>query len=175
MKSAPGADEHRIRRALDERGVSYAPQPPAPPERPRDWLDDVFDEDTAQTEPRPPAPPTPPDKPAAADAGEPRWDWQRLRHWPYARPATGAAVALIPWYRGQSAALTWGHVLELARAQASVGGAYVIAAIGLGVGAIWVHRRRSFIGWALLTCAFIGGIDMGRLYDLVQFTTGVVK
>src|SRR4051812_46857284 len=74
MTATSDADERRIRRALDERGVAYAPQPPAAPGRERDWLDDVLD---AQTETRPPGPPAPPDKPAATDGGEPRWDWQR--------------------------------------------------------------------------------------------------
>ncbi|MEE4546444.1 hypothetical protein V2S66_31330 [Streptomyces sp. V4-01] len=175
MKSAPGADETRIRRALDERGVSYAPQPPAAPERPRDWLDEHFDA-TATPQTRPPDPPAPPDKPAATDGGaEPHWDWQRLRHWPYARLVCGAAVALIPWYRGQSAALTWGHVLEQARAQASTGGAYVIAAVGLTVGAIWVHRRHSWIAWTVLTSAFIGAVAMAHPYDLITLITGVTK
>lgn len=174
MKNAPGADEARIRRALDERGVSYAPQPSADA-RVRDWLDDYLDT-AAIPQTRPPGPPRPPDEPAAArDAGEPRWDWQRLRHWPYARLTVGASVALIPWYRGQSAATSWGHVLTQARTEAGLGGAYVIAAVGLTVGVIWVHRRRSWIGWCLLTSAFIGTIAMASPFDLITLITGVTK
>jgi hypothetical protein len=160
--TGPGADERRIRRALDERGVSYAPQPP---QRERDWLDDLMDEPAA---PRPASQPGAEEKPA----GERRWDWSRLRHWPYARPACGACAALMPWYRGQSAALAWGHVLTQARAEAGVGAAYVVAAVGLGVGVLWVGRRRSWFAWALLTCAFVGLVDMARLSDIVTFTTG---
>jgi hypothetical protein len=176
VNTAPGADEHRIRRALHARGVAYTPQPVPAPTRPRDWLDDYLDGTTAQTQTRPPDPPGPPDKPATAtDAGEPRWDWRRLRTWPYARLTTGAAIALIPWYGGQSAGTAWGHALSQCREQASVGGAWVLAAVSLTIGAVWVHRRHSWPAWAALTSAFVGTIAMGSPLDIVTFITGVTS
>lgn len=135
------------------------------PQRQRDWLDDLMDE--------PPAPP-----PRAAQlveeepAGDQRWDWHRLRSWPYARPACGACAALIPWYRGQSLATWWGSTLTSARTEAGVGAAWVIAAVGLIIGAVWVHNRRSWIAWALATSAFIGTVAMAHPSDIVTFITG---
>lgn len=188
-----GADERRVRQLLAARGVSYTPRPAAAAqERARDWLDDILDERPG-TSPAP-APRLPdwrmgeaadlrgddpdcPDRPVAADepAGERRWDWSRLRHWPFARPACGACLALLPVLGGQSAALAWGHVLTQARTEAGVGAAYVLAAVGLVIGAVWVHNRRSWLAWSLLTCAFVGGLDMARLADIVTFTTGAAK
>lgn len=169
MTTPPGADERRARvnllRALDG----------APASRSRDWLDDLLDSE--HPAPRPAVPPPPPDTPPkkAAVADEPRWDWRRLRHWPYARLTCGACAALLPFFGGQSAATEWGSVLTQARAQAGVGAAWVIAGVGLTVGALWVHRRRSWIGWAVLTSAFIGGIAMASPYDIVTLFTGVMK
>src|SRR5690242_14188529 len=108
MTTPPDHDELRIRGQLRAH-IDGAPMPP--PVRPRDWLDDLMDEPAA---PRPASQPTVEEKPA----GERRWDWSRLRHWPYARLTCGACAALIPWYRDRSAALAWGHVLTQARAEA---------------------------------------------------------
>jgi hypothetical protein len=174
MPTEPGEDEHRIRRALDARGVGYAPQPPSGPVRPRDWLDDLMDD---QPEPRaaPPAPPEPPKSTTTDTPGEPRWDWRRLLHWPYARLCSGATAALIPWYHGQSAATGWGSVLHSYRTGAGTGAAWIVAGIGLAVAAVLVHRRRTWWTYTLLTTAFIGTVAMASPFDLVTLITGVTK
>ncbi len=175
MAAPPGADERRIRNALDARGVSYAPQPPAGA-RERDWLDDLWADKphTPQPAALPPDPPGPPPGTATA-TGEPAWEWRRLLHWPYARPAIGGAVALIPWFAGYSAATKWGAVLSQARTEAGVGAAWCIAGVGFAVTAVLVHRRRTWVVYSLLTCAFIGTVAMASPFDIVTFFTGVHK
>jgi hypothetical protein len=173
MTAAPGADERRIRSALDARGVGYAPQPPADA-RTRDWLDDLWADDPPTEPASPPAPPRAP-KEARQAADGPSWDWRRLMHWPYARPTVGAGVALIPWFGAYSPATWWGSVLTQARTEAGVGAAWVIAGVGLTVAAVLVNRRRTWPAYAALTCAFIGTIAMASPFDIVQFVTGVQK
>lgn len=168
MTTAPGADERRIRAALDARGVGYAPQPPAPTMREQDWLDDFF---AATTQTRPPDPPKNPPPAVAAGEGEPRWDWRRLLHWPYARLCCGATTALIPWYDGYSTATGWGHVLASCRTEATTGAAYVIASVGLTIAAVVTHQRRWY-GWLLLTSAFIGTVYMASPLDVIHLITG---
>lgn len=147
------------------------------PSRPRDWLDDLWDQD----EPRPvtaASPPRPPDPPKATTRdtpGEPRWDWRRLLHWPYARLTCGACTALIPLHNGQSAALAWGSVLRQARTQAGVGPAWIIAGAGFAVAVVLVGRRRSWWTYGLLTCAFIGIVAMASPWDLIHLITGATK
>lgn len=174
MTTAPGADERRIRRALDARGVGYAPQPPATPVRKRDWLDDLMD---AEPKPHsaPPAPPEPPKRTATGTPGEPRWDWRRLLHWPYARLCCGATLALVPVQDGQSAATGWGTALRSCRTEAGVLPAWILAAAGFGVAAVLVHRRRSWWTYGLLTSAFVGTVAMASPFDLVTLMTGVTK
>lgn len=171
MTTPPGADERRIQYQLRTRGVSYAPQPPSDA-RDRDWLDDLWDDD--RPPPRAAVPPQPPDTPppVATEADEPRWDWSRLLRWPYARPTCGAGVALLPFFGGQSAATGWGSVLLQARTEAGVGAAWVIAGVGLGIGALCVRGRRTWWAYGLLTSAFIGTIAMASPLDLVRFVTG---
>lgn len=174
MTTAPGEDERRIRHALDAAGVGYAPQPPANA-RTRDWLDDLWDD--APTPEVPPPGPPPPSRaaPPAADDGERRWDLSRLLRWPYARPSVGAVVALVPWFGGYSPATWWGSVLTQARTEAGVGAAWVIAAVGFGVSAVLVNRRRTWPAYGLLTCAFVGTVAMAHPYDIIQFVTGVTR
>lgn len=175
MTTAPGADERRARVHLIRALHGDRPHPGAPT-RERDWLDELWD-DNPQPKPDPPGPPPPdrPAPPATADDDEPHWDLRRLLHWPYARPTTGAAAALIPWYAGQSAATRWGAVLTQARTEAGIGAAWVIAGLGLTVTAFLVHRRRGWPSYALLVCAFVGTVAMAHPYDIVTFFTGVTR
>lgn len=161
MSTPPDHEELRIRGRLREH-IDGTPAPA--PTRTRDWLDDLWDD----------TPPTPA-KPARVEpepAGESRWDWRRLLHWPYARPCCGATAALLPLFHGQSAALGWGDALHQARVQAGVGPAWIIAAVAFGTSAVIVHRRRGWISYSLLTCAFVGTVAMASPLDLVRFTTG---
>lgn len=169
MTTPPDHDELRLRAALRAH-IDGTP----PPVRERDWLDDLMD---AEPAPRtaPPAPPEPPKTTTRDEAGEPRWDWRRLFHWPYARLCCGAALALIPLDHGYSAATGWGSALRDCRAQAGVGAAWVLAGTGLIVAAVLVHRRRTWWTYTLLTTAFIGTIAMASPWDLVQLVTGVSK
>lgn len=167
MTTPPDHDELRIRGRLREH-IDGTPAPAPTPTRTRDWLDDLWDD----------TPPTPtPAKPMAAKpepepAGEPRWDWRRLLHWPYARPCCGATAALLPLFHGQSAALGWGDALHQARVQAGIGPAWIIATVAFGTAAVIVHRRRGWISYGLLTCAFVGTVAMASPYDIVTFITG---
>lgn len=169
MATAPGADEVRARRNLIRALDGGAPASA----RARDWFDDYVD--ATETKAPPPGSPPEPATAQAADDGEPRWDWRRLLSWPYARPAVGACVALIPWFGAYSLATKWGAVLTQARTEAGVGAAWVIATVGLTVGAVWVHRRRTWPAYTLLTCAFIGAVAMASPFDIIQFVTGVTR
>ncbi|SEO83878.1 hypothetical protein [Actinacidiphila rubida] len=165
MTTPPDHDEMRIRGQLRER-IDGAPVPP--PRRQRDWLDDLWDTDDT----KPPAAERAPEPVEQQPAGEPRWDWTRLRRWPLARPVCGACLALLPFLQGQSLATSWGGILTQARTEAGVGAAWVIAAVGLAIGAMWVHNRRSWIAWTLLTSAFVGTVAMANPSDIVTFITG---
>lgn len=175
MTATPGADERRARHNLLRALDGGAPTTPA---RARDWLDDLWDD--APPEPRPesvapPPGPPPPKRTARDDDQEPQWDWRRLLHWPYVRPAVGAVVALIPWFGGYSAATKWGSILSQARTEAGIGAAWVIAAVGFGTAAVIVNRRRGWPSYGLLTCAFIGTVAMASPFDIVTFFTGVTS
>ena len=176
-------DHHRTRRRPravpripDWRKGEVADLTPPQPEQPETSAAPVKPR-PAPVEVEPDVEPKPNDEPEPDNEveGEQRWDWSRLRYWPYARLVCGAATAILPVFGGQSAALTWGDVLYRARTEAGVGAAWIIAAVGLTVGAMWVHHRRSWLAWAGLTCAFIGTIAMASPFDLVTFMTGVTR
>lgn len=168
MTTPPDEDELRMQARL------RAAFDGTPRSRPRDWLDDLLDE-TKTAPAAPPAPPAPPAKTATAAEDGPRWNWRALAHWSHASLTCGACAALAPVFGGQSAATGWGGVLQQAREQAGVGAAWVIASVGLTVGAVFVHRRRSWWAWALLTSAFIGTVAMASPMDIIQFVTGAQK
>jgi hypothetical protein len=146
------------------------------PGRPRDWLDDLMDDEppTPRAAVPPPEPPRPPKTTAEGTPGEPRWDWRRLLHWPYARLCCGATAALVPLHNGQSAATTWGEVLRSYRTGGSIGAAWIVAGAGFITAAVLVHQRRWY-GWLLLTSAFIGIVYMASPFDLVTFFTGATQ
>jgi hypothetical protein len=141
-------------------------KPPATDEPTPQAADEQLDDDPEPADELDPAP-----GPKTAPA-EPHWDFRRLRHWPYARPAIGAGLALLPFFHGQSAATQWGSTLIQARAQAGVSAAWVIASVGFTVAAILVRRHRSWWTYSLLTSAFIGTVAMASPLDLVRFVTG---
>jgi hypothetical protein len=66
-------------------------------------------------------------------------------------------------------------VLTQARTEAGVGAAWVIATVGMAVGAVWVHRRRTWPAYGALTCAFVGTVAMASPFDIIQFVTGVTR
>jgi hypothetical protein len=173
MSTDQGADERRIRHLLQARGVSYTPDTPPPA---KGWWDRLYDDEPPA--PRAAVPPSEPPRPPKVTAedtpGEPRWDWRRLLHWPYARLTLGATAALIPWHRGTSAATGWGEVLRSYRTGAGIGAAWTVAGVGLITAAVLVHQRRWY-GWLLLTSAFIGIVYMASPFDLVTFLTGATQ
>lgn len=171
MSAPPDHHELRLQARLRAR-IDGTPPPPA--SRPRDWLDDLFDDQPAPAV-TPPAPPARPPVTATDTPGEPRWDWRRLLHWPYARLCCGATLALIPVQDGQSAATGWGSALRDCRTQAGVLPAWLLASLGISLAAVLVHRRRSWWTYSLLTTAFIGTVAMASPFDLVTFMTGVTK
>lgn len=188
MTTTPGADEARTRRALDQLGVSYAPQPPADG-RERDWLDDLWADDT--TPPRhqpatpPPAPPEPPEPPkgTAQDTGEPRWDWRRLLHWPNARLTCGLCAALAATVfpippAGYSAATTWAYVVQQTRANHGAGWGYLLGVGAFALAAASVARRGRRSGavrLAFLAITAVGLTGVLSWYDPITFFTGVTR
>lgn|GEM_PF-6264638 len=106
---------------------------------------------------------------------EPRWDWRRLRHWPHASLTAGAAAAMVPLFHGQSLATLWGSQLRECRHQASIGGAWCLAGIGLAIAVTVARRRPRWYTRALVIVALFGTAYMASPFDLVTFITGVTK
>lgn len=183
MNATPGADEHRVRNALKDRGVSYAPQPPEDA-RPRDWLDDLLDDDRPPRV-QPAAPPTPPPAPpdTAVAADEPQWDWRRLLNWPNARPAITASLALaatvvpIP-HVGYSAATIWAYSVGQIRADHGAGWGYLVGG-GTFLLAAWLvsqrGRRAGVLRLTFLAITLVGLTGVVSWFDPITFVTGVTK
>jgi hypothetical protein len=185
VTTPPGADERRIRNALDARGVGYAPQPPADA-RARDWLDDLWADDRgapAVPEPQPavpPAPPTEPPETVTGTADEPRWDWRRLRHWPNARPAIAACIALAATVfpvppGGYSAATTWAYYTHQVRANYGMGWGYAVGGGAFAL-AVWLvtgrGRRAGVLRLMFLAITAVGLTGFIHWSDIITLVTG---
>lgn len=115
--------------------------------------------------------------PLVAPPEPPRWDWSWLTRLLGVRTLTaGAAAVLLPLPPdGHGPVATWSTVLDTCRTEASIGGAYVLAGLGLGI-ALLVHQRTH--GWwarVLLLTALIGGTGAMGWYDPVTLVTGVTR
>ncbi|MFI6639964.1 hypothetical protein [Streptomyces sp. NPDC050504] len=143
------------------------PPPPRPPAPPR-WA------------PPPPPPPGPVEVHVTVDLvypqpePEPVRDWSWL--WRWARPAQtlGAVVlALVPITPGGSLVAVWSATLAECRTEASIGGAYALAAVALGAALIIDGRTGRWWARTLLVTAMIGGTGAMALYDPITWLTGV--
>jgi hypothetical protein len=184
MTTDPGADERRIRRALDARGVSYAPQPPAAPAG--DWWDRLYDDEPPA--PRaavpPPEPPRPP-KTTVEDtpSGEPRWDWRRLLHWPNLGIKTrlccalaATAAPILPG--GYSTATTWWYCVHQTRHNYGTGYGYALGAtaLALAIRAVTSRGRRAgLLRVTALAIAAIGFLGATSWTDVVRLFTGAFQ
>ncbi|MFI0768611.1 hypothetical protein ACWDHW_13215 [Streptomyces melanosporofaciens] len=155
------------------------PQPPPPlgPDFVPPW----------RAAPPPPPPAAPP--PAAIEihhvhthivvASEPEQEheprWERLIAWIRPRQTIlGLAAAVIPMPgTGNSLATSWAAALNDARDTGSIGGAYVLAGVALGIALLINRRRHTWWGRALLVTALIGGTGALGWYDPVTLLTGV--
>lgn len=163
-------------------GAPLPARPPHPRETPPWWS------------PPPPPPPPPPPVPIPPDPGEmvvrhvheillvtpeeepaPRW-WERLWDalitW---RMLAAILAALVPWANGRSPVGIWGHTVHQARAEASVGAAYVIA--GVAATAAWAldrHTGRAVPRFLLVT-TLIGGLGVLNWFDPITLFTGVSR
>lgn len=112
---------------------------------------------------------------------EPRprvWErlWERLCTW---RMAVAVLAAVVPWVGGQSPVGLWSHTVHQARAEAGIGGAYVIA--GVAVAVAWVIDRRSSppgepgraVPRFLLVTASLGALGVLHWWDPILMLTGV--
>lgn len=115
------------------------------------------------------------DGPSAPDP-EPRWDWRRVvRRSPWTKHAAGVALALAPFFHGQSMATAWGGATHQCREQAGMSGAYVEAGLPLVIVLVMVCVRGRWWKTCLLTITTFGFAAMCSPFDLVTFVTGVTK
>ncbi|MFD7016100.1 hypothetical protein [Streptomyces sp. NPDC059928] len=151
-----------------------APPPPPPPVSPPPWY--AF--------PDPPAP-GPLDvrvtvdlvyPPAEPEPVPPSRDWSWL--WQWARPVqtlVTAGIAAVPWLpHGRSLITEWAECLHQCRSEASTGGAYVLAGVGLGLAFI-LDRSRRWWARTLLVTTVIGATGAMDWYDAVTAVTGVTR
>lgn len=105
-----------------------------------------------------------------------RWrDWLAgLR--PYASIA-GLGLSVIPTWTGYSAAATWAACVYYGRITGGTHIGYGLAAAGLAVAAIAVHRARGLFGVitsrAVLGCAIVGATSAIHWWDPIELLTGV--
>ncbi|MGW8326498.1 hypothetical protein ACWGLE_01180 [Streptomyces sp. NPDC055897] len=148
-----------------------APPPPPPPPRAPAWY--------AMPDPPPPAPldvrvtvdlvyPAPEPEPARDWS----WLWERLRPVQSVLTAGIAALPVLPY--GYSLITGWAEVLHRCRIEASTGGAYVLAGVGLGV-ALLLDRSRRWWARMLLVTAVLGGSGAMDWFDPVTAVTGVTR
>lgn len=144
------------------------PPPPAPPAAP------------APPPPWPPPPPAPGTielrvtyTPLPVEPEPSRWQWllDWLRPW---QSLAAAGVALLPAFNGFSLATGWGAALHDARTTGSIGAAYVLALLALGL-ALLLDRTGRFLPRVLLVTAVIGGLGVMDWYDPVTAVTGVTR
>lgn len=169
-------------------GAPLPARPPEPGETPP-WRE------PPPPPPPPPAPPAVPPPPPAPievrhvhevllvipgpEQEEPRlweriwdWTWGRLLAW---RMLAAIVAALTPWYGGHSPVGIWGHTVHQARTEASVGAAYVIAAVA--VTAAWALDRHTgrLVPRFLLVTALLGSLGVLSWWDPFLLLTGVTR
>lgn len=103
----------------------------------------------------------------------PRWwqqVWDRLFTW---RMLAAILAAVTPWAGGRSPVGIWAHTLHQARSEASIGGAYVIAAVALT--AAWALDRHTgrLVPRFLLVTALLGSLGVLNWFDPILALTGV--
>ncbi|MER5559682.1 hypothetical protein ABT071_13860 [Streptomyces sp. NPDC002506] len=133
------------------------PDPPAPAPAPLDvrvTVDLVY--------------PTPEPEPARDWS----WLWERLRPVQSVLTAGIAALPVLPY--GYSLITGWSEVLHRCRIEASTGGAYVLAGVGLGV-ALLLDRSRRWWARMLLVTAIVGATGAMNWFDPVTAVTGVTR
>ncbi|MBL1108006.1 hypothetical protein JK361_26030 [Streptomyces sp. 5-8] len=138
----------------------------------------------------PPAPPVPPPPPPAEVVVRhvhqalvveleverpPRlWErlWDALVTW---RMLAAVLAALLPWAGGRSPVGIWAHTLHQARTEASIGAAYVIAAVAIA--ASWALDRHTgrAVPRALLVTALLGALGVLDWFDALTLLTGVAR
>jgi hypothetical protein len=96
--------------------------------------------------------------------------WDRLVTW---RMISAILAALLPWAAGRSPVGIWSHTVHQARTEASIGAAYVIAAVALT--AAWALDRRTgrWIPRFLLVTASLGALGVLHWFDPITALTGV--
>ncbi|MEV5944530.1 hypothetical protein [Streptomyces sp. NPDC051994] len=134
------------------------PDPPRPaPLDVRVTVDVVYP--TAEPEPKPP----------------PR-DWSWL--WRWLRPVqtiAAAGIATVPLLPHDRSLITaWADALYQCRTEASTGGAYVLAGVGLGL-ALLLDRSRRWWARTLLVTAIVGATGAMDWFDPVTALTGVTR
>ncbi|GGW15777.1 hypothetical protein GCM10018980_51610 [Streptomyces capoamus] len=162
-------------------GAPLPARPPEPGEAPP-WRTPPPPPPVA-TPPAPPAPP--PQQPAemvvrhvhemlpVVEERPPRlWErlWDTLVTW---RMLVAILAALIPWAGGRSPVGIWAHTVHQARAEASIGAAYVIAAVAIA--AAWGldrHTGRALPRFLLVT-ALLGSLGVLDWVDALTLLTGV--
>ncbi|MEU5094930.1 hypothetical protein [Streptomyces sp. NPDC020996] len=143
------------------------PAPPAPPADPPPWPGPT--PTPGPIEVRVTLAPAPIPEPEPT----PSWwarIWDRIATW---RMAGALVAALTPWAGGHSPVGIWSHTVHQARTEASVGGAYVIAAVA--VGAAWALDRRTgrAVPRFLLVTASLGALGVLHWWDPILMLTGV--
>lgn len=105
-----------------------------------------------------------------------RRDWSWL--WQWARPVqtllTAGIAALPVLPHGHSLITGWADTLHQCRMEASTGGAYVLAGVGLGL-ALLLDRSRRWWARTLLVTTVIGATGAMDWYDAVTAVTGVTR
>lgn len=150
------------------------PPPPLPPVFPPPWY----------SFPEPPPPPTPgpldvrvtvdvvyptPEPEPAAPARDWSWLWQWVRP---VQTVITAGIAALPVLPGGHSLITgWADTLHQCRVEASTGGAYVLAGVGL-VMAFMLDRSRQWWARTLLVTTIVGATGAMDWYDAVTAVTG---
>lgn len=98
--------------------------------------------------------------------------WDALITW---RMLVAILAALIPWADGHSPVGIWAHTLHLARTEAGILAAYVIAAVALTTAWTLDKRTSRAVPRFLLVTALLGALGVADWFDPILALTGVSR